>query len=59
MCLNLFVFLFLVTPCVVVAVQPCMEWIPIEKEKKKKKTSETYVVTKKMNFIYRQVRKVL
>ena len=22
---------FLVTPCLVVAVQPCMEWIPIEK----------------------------
>ena len=24
-CINLFVFLFLVTPCLVVAVQPCME----------------------------------
>ena len=25
---------FLVTPCLVVAVQPCMEWIPIKKKKK-------------------------
>ena len=25
-------FLFLVTPCLVVAVQPCMEWIPILKK---------------------------
>ena len=32
-CLNLFLFLFLVTPCLVVAVQPCMEWIPIKKKK--------------------------
>ena len=31
-CLNLFVFLFLVTPCLVVAVQPSMEWIPIKKK---------------------------
>ena len=30
-CLNIFVFLFLVTPCLVVAVQPCIEWIPIKK----------------------------
>ena len=28
-CSNLFVLLFLVTPFLVVAVQPCMEWIPI------------------------------
>ena len=27
-------FLFLVTPCLVVAVQPCVEWIPIKKKKK-------------------------
>ena len=26
---------FLVTPCLVVAVQPCMERIPIKKKKKK------------------------
>ena len=26
---NYFVLLFLVTPCLIVAVQPCMEWIPI------------------------------
>ena len=34
MCLNLFLFafLFLVTPCLVVAVHPCMEWIPIKKK---------------------------
>ena len=29
-------FFFLVTPCLVVAVQPCMGWIPIKKKKKKK-----------------------
>ena len=29
-------FLFLVTPCLVVAVQPCMEWIPLKKNKIKK-----------------------
>ena len=28
---------FLVTPCLIVAVQPCMERIPIKKKKKKKK----------------------
>ena len=33
-CLNLFVFLVLVTPCLV-AVQSCMEWIPIKRRKKK------------------------
>ena len=27
---NIFVPFFLVTPCLVVAVQPCMEWIPIK-----------------------------
>ena len=27
---NLFVLLFFVTPCFVVAVKPCMEWIPIK-----------------------------
>ena len=27
---NLFVLLLLVTPCLVVAVQPCIEWIPIK-----------------------------
>ena len=32
-CFNLFVLLFLVTPCLVVAVQPWMEWIPIKKKK--------------------------
>ena len=34
-CCNLFVLLFLVTPCVVVAVQSCMEGIPIKKNKVK------------------------
>ena len=29
LCFNLFVIFFLVTPCLIVAVQPCMEWIPI------------------------------
>ena len=35
-CSNLFVVLFLVTSCVVVAAQPCMEWI-------KKKAKKTFV----------------
>ena len=30
-CRNLFVLLFLVTSCLVVAVQPYMEWIAIKK----------------------------
>ena len=30
-CCNLFLLLFFVTPCLVVAVQPCMEWVPIKK----------------------------
>ena len=30
-CFNLFVLLFLVTPYLVLAVQPCMEWIPIKR----------------------------
>ena len=29
----IFLFLFLVTSCLVMAVQPCMEWIPIKKMK--------------------------
>ena len=32
---TFFVLLFLVTPCLVVAVQPCMEWIPIKKKSEK------------------------
>ena len=34
-------FFFLVTPCHVVAVQPCIEWIPIKKMKKKKTKTKT------------------
>ena len=30
---NLFVLLFLVTPCLVVAVEPCIKWIPINKKR--------------------------
>ena len=30
-CCNLFVLVFLLTPCLVVTVQPCMEWVPIKK----------------------------
>ena len=30
---HTFVVLFLVTPCLVVATQPWMEWIPIKKNK--------------------------
>ena len=32
---NLFLLLFLVTPCLVVAVHSCMEWIPIKNKNKK------------------------
>ena len=32
-CFNLFELLFLVTPCLIVAVQHCMAWIPIFKKK--------------------------
>ena len=32
-CFNLFVFLFLVTPCLAVAIQLCMEWFPTKKQK--------------------------
>ena len=31
-CFNLFVLLFLVSLCLVVAVQPCMQWIPNKKK---------------------------
>ena len=31
-CCYLFLLLFLVTPCLALAVEPCMEWIPIEKK---------------------------
>ena len=31
MCCNLFALLFLVTPCQVVAVQPCMDWTQLKK----------------------------
>ena len=34
--LNPFVFLFLATPCLALAVQPCMQWILIKRKKKKK-----------------------
>ena len=39
---------FLVTPCLVVAVQPCMERIPIKKKKKKKKIPKEYDHCKKV-----------
>ena len=36
-CFTLFVLLFLVTPCLVVAVQSCMEWrTPVKKKGKKR-----------------------
>ena len=35
-CCNLFVLVFLLTPCLVVTVQPCMGWIPIKKKKLKR-----------------------
>ena len=37
---NLFVLLSLVTPCFVVAVQSCMQWIPNENNKNNKKSIE-------------------
>ena len=37
-CFNLFVFVFLLTPCLIVTVQSCMEWIPILKKSCKKKS---------------------
>ena len=46
-CFNLFVLPFLVTPCLVVAVQPCMERIPIKKKKKKKNDGKSEHVEKK------------
>ena len=39
-CFNLFVLLFLVTPCLVVAVQLCMEWISFFLIKKKQLSYE-------------------
>ena len=45
-CFNLFVLLFLVTPCLVVAVQFCMEWIPI-----KKKSTKEFQIWLKKNYI--------
>ena len=36
-CLNFFLFLCLVSPCLVVAVHPCMEWIPIKKKENRMK----------------------
>ena len=38
-CFILFVLLFLVTPSLIVAVQPCMEWITIKKNKTRKVSS--------------------
>ena len=35
-CFPSIVVAFLVTPCLVVAVQPCMEWIPIKKKQQQK-----------------------
>ena len=42
LCFNIFVLLFLVTPCLIVAVQPCMEWIPIKRKKKKKTNKQCF-----------------
>ena len=40
--LNLFVLLFLVTPCLVVAVQPWREWIPIKKAQLLRQSSKFF-----------------
>ena len=42
LCFNIFVLLFLVTPCLIVAVQPCMEWIPIKRKKKEKTNKQCF-----------------
>ena len=36
-------FLFLVTPYLVVAVQPCIEWIPIKRKNKHKKNFKNFI----------------
>ena len=49
-CLNLFVFLFLETPCFVVAVQPCMEWIPVKKKSSDRLLGRNDISPNKENF---------
>ena len=39
--------LFLATPCLVVAVQPCMEWIPIHTQKQQQQQQQKNKKTKK------------
>ena len=34
-CFNLFVLIFLLTPCPVVSLQPCSEWTPVKKKRRK------------------------
>ena len=46
--------LFLVTPCLVVAVQPCMEQIPIKKKQKQKQKKTKNVVVKIQNLVVNQ-----
>ena len=41
---NLYVLLFLLTPCLAVTVQPCMEWIPIKKQKQNKSNTPSPVL---------------
>ena len=48
---NLFVLDFLVTACLVVAVQPCMEWIPI-KNILSKYIEDLYVIVSVIEVIY-------
>ena len=45
LCFNLFILLFLATPCLIVVVQPCMEWIPIKKKRKKNQPDITKNIT--------------
>ena len=50
-CFSLFVLLFLVTPCLVVAVQLCMEWIPIKKKKQQQQVFDAdWRATQQINF---------
>ena len=47
---------FLVTPCLVVVVQPCMERIPVKKKKKKKSAMKKFLVSYDVFAIFTSVK---
>ena len=53
-----FFFLLSVTPCLVVAVQPCIDLIPIKKKKKRNRNTES-VNKSKPNFFIRPIEKLV